>query len=279
MVEEKKRYSIVEYLGYTEREVISEEEYNKFVNYIKKLNNRKTSPLYFGNISKQKIKGKIRITIHIYNRLTMPRTISDIDTETSTFRSIKEYIKTKYSSSVKHINPDVYIAYFEKINNKKNPVDVGIMPLPLLFECDQKYFDPSYVKKCLKAHSDEKDVDFFKGIASRFCFNRDCLDEASLLWQACDQVQNHLRLPSDLETISKRLYSNYTYQRDGNRKVVRDEEGKLEYSHRRIRDFGCYIRDYQSNKVLSATAYNVTQDPKNIGKPLNEDQMKLKTSL
>ena len=56
MVEEKKRYSIVEFLGYTEREVISEEEYNKFVNYIKKLNNRKTSPLYFGNISKQKVR-------------------------------------------------------------------------------------------------------------------------------------------------------------------------------------------------------------------------------
>ena len=54
MKKETKRYSIVEYVGKTIRTVNTEKEYDALIDYIKKVNSRKTSKFYFGNISKNR---------------------------------------------------------------------------------------------------------------------------------------------------------------------------------------------------------------------------------
>ncbi len=280
MKKETKRYSIVEYVGKTVRVVKSEKEYNELLSYIKKLNNKSltVSKYYYGNLSLEKKNGTYEVTIHIYNRLTCPRTISDIDDECSKVRSMKDFLESGYVNGVRHANPDIYISYFETMNKseqKKNgeKCDVGVKALPFMFDSDQKYFDENYIKKCVIYHAKEKDISFFKNMCEEFCLNHNVTDAIIKLRATINKVQNEGEDPFYLSVDAMRLYKSLVYERNSDKRVPRNEEGEFEISHRRVRDFGSFIRDYQmSRKKLSTRRYNIKQDPKDSGiKPEGEE--------
>lgn len=277
MKKETKRYSIVEYVGKTIRTVNSEKEYDVLIDYIKKVNNRKTSKFYFGNISKKEVDGKLELTIHIYNRLTQPRTIRDIDEECSGYLSIKDMLESGYRAGTMHYNPDIYITYFETKNEaEKNDkdVDVRLKPLPLLFNCDQKYFEESYIKRCLDTHANNYDLEFFLDLTKEFRFDRSVYEKANELLDDLNDVRFNNKGSYILSHDAMRFYNTYVIERDNRGTALRDDNGGFEKSHRRIRDFASFIREREmiTTKKLSATHYNVKQDPRNMGsKPDIED--------
>ncbi len=284
MKKETKRYSLVEYLGKTQRIINNEVEYAEFIKYIKKLNQRVSSKYYYGNIGKEPKGGKLLVTIRIYNRLTLPRTISDLDAECSDYVSVKEMLNLSYNDKIKHINPDVYISYFETKNAREKDeesFDVGVRALPLFFECDQKYFNESYIKKCLISFANDRDIGFFKDLCNEFCLNHDVAEAIESLRKTIDNVCYWGADSFMLSVDAMRLYHQLIYERDASRRVLRDKDGKIETSHRRVRDFGSFIRDYNmpQRKKVSSIYYNVPQNPKNIGKELTQEQMQLKIKL
>lgn len=281
MKKETKRYSIVEYVGKTIRTVNTEKEYDALIDYIKKVNSRKTSKFYFGNISKKEVDGKIELTIHIYNRLTQPRTIRDIDEECRGYVSIKDMLESGYRAGTMHYNPDIYISYFETKNeSEKNDkdVDIRIKPLPLLFECDQKYFDESYIKKCLDSHSSKYDFQFFLDLVKDFRYDRSVYERANELLEDINSVKRNDINSYHLSHDAIRFYNTYIIERDNRGTALRDDNGNFEKSHRRIRDFASFVREREmiTTKRLSATHYNVKQDPRNMNSKPDVEETEVK---
>lgn len=293
---ETKRYTIVEYNGFVLRKVNNEEEYEKLVKYIKKINNRIKSNYYFGNLSKKNDGDKILIKIHIYKKLSPKRTISDIDSETTKYVSIKDMLDKNYSKLTNHYNPDIYITYFEELNKSEKKeqkpedrLDIRIRALPLLFECDRKYFSENYIRQALDCFAKGKNIDFFREILEKYKKYRSAdrlLDElqvkvndaSTYMKRESQNAEVVLQKMLYLSSTAKNIYRKICIEHDKNGKIIRDIDGNIQYSHRRVRDFGVFVREYvmPQNKRISSTRYNVRQDPRNIGSYPTEEEMEVK---
>lgn len=262
MKKETKRYTLVEYLGSKERYYDSKEEYENVLREIEKSNKRKTSRLYCGNITTERLGGgRLKATIHIYGKLTEPMTITELDTftlgktEEELISELQDKIRTKDCA------PDINIAYFENKNQgEKERVhyDRRIKYIPVMYKGDEKYLDKDYISNCFKFHANQNDYGFFLGIANEFCFYRVVDAEIEALYIAVDRCRNQGYNPYDMYIAAMRLFRNLIIERDKDQRPVRDARGEYQTSRRRLRDFATYIRDYNmpEKRKASPVKYN-----------------------
>ena len=280
MKKETKRYSLVEYCGTRQRVYDSLEEYNNLLNIIEQNNRKKTTKYYFGNVTCVKSpEGKYIATIHLYNRLTLPKTITELDNETRDLTP-KE-LAIKYQDKLKtkkECTPDINISYFENKNSgEKEDIhyDRRIKYIPVLYKDDEKYLNPTYIKACLSCHAKNNDYDFFKGLANEFCIYHIVSEFTEDIWDAVDKVRYQGRDNFDMYRSALNLYNNLILERKPDASAIRDENGNYQISRRRQRDFGFYIRDYNIPPAKRKTPikynYNIP-DNKEEEKPLEEEK-------
>lgn len=277
MKKETKRYTLVEYLGTRERYYDTLEEYENMLSEVEKSNRRKTSKLYCGNITTQKLPGgRIKATIHVYIKLTDAMTISELDeftlskTREELLESVKDKLKTPQGYT-----PDINIAYFENKNKgEKESIhyDRRIKYIPVMYKGDERYLDMEYISSCFKYHARENDYAFFTGLANEFCFYRVVDEEIEALYRSVNKCRYEGYSSYDMYLAAMRLFRNLILERDRDLKPVRGNNGEYQTSRRRLRDFATYIRDYKlpERKRISPVKYNGKQITKKVEQPVDE---------
>lgn len=280
MKKETKRYSLVEYLGKTYRVVDNNNQYNELVNFIKKINRRESSELFYGNLSKERVNDKYLVTIHLYNRLTPAMEISFIKNALLNCNSYRE-LCYYYENKTREYNPDIYIAYFETINKNmktEKDCDVGIKPLELFFAQDSKYFEPSYIKQCFDFRASVGDMKFFKDLCNRICQDKSITQNIENLRKAINIYEVEKDYNNQVSTQAYKLYNFYICEKDKYGKILKNPNGKYETSTRRMYDIASFVRDYNMNRVpISATRFNVKRDPRNKGNEPKGQELILKS--
>lgn len=260
MKKEQKKYMLVEYLGCETREYNNMEEYKELLNVIKKYNSKDKNPYLFGNVEYTKNGNKIVATIQKYHKLTKRIPISNIDDATFDMNEIdlinhfQNNIKTKSS-----LVPDINIAYLnDRDNDNKIHYDVKISYLPVLYKDDAKYLSKKYVMECIKYLIVNKDYDFFYDLIEKFSFYRVIEDDIDKLRYAISKAKTRDADVNYILDIVSKFYDHLVYERDGYTRVVRDMDGNMLKSHRRVRDFGIFVRDYAmlERKKSLPTKYN-----------------------
>lgn len=271
MKKELKRYFLAEYAGYEERILDSREDYIALLDVINKHNNRKNKKYIFGNISYRVIDGKYHVLVNKYHKLTDKMTISDLDDLTCelTYYDLINMYKDKLVTKIDEgYLPDINIAYLEDKNAKDkrdDDYDRGIRYIPVLYKRDVMYMNKEYVMKCMAYYLRNKHYNFFMDLANEFDSNRAVSEEIEALRVSIDKVRFQGEDESIIYRAAKSLYEALILERDKTTRVVRDENGNIQISRRRKRDFGFFIRDYgmKSSKRTSPVKYNQKQvEPK-----------------
>lgn len=268
---ETKRYALVEYLGTVKREYSTKEEYQEMLKTIERYNNRKTHKHFYGNITSIIKDGKISVLVHIYHRLTEKMTISDIDHFTEGFEEDELINYFKNITSTKNLEPDINICYFENKNTEDEKSDEvhyerRIKYLPILYKGDLPFLDKNYIKKCLMAHANNNDYDFFKALASEFSPYKVVSERVEELWSIVDKCRYQGYESMEMASAAFRLYSNLIVERDREGRIIRLKNGEYQISRRRQRDFGFFIRDYNmvDSKRKIPTRYNKRIKPEEL---------------
>ena len=268
---ETKRYALVEYLGTVKREYRTKEEYQEMLKTIERYNNRKTHKHFYGNITSKIKDGKISVLVHIYHRLTEKMTISDIDHFTEGFEEDELINYFKNITSTKNLEPDINICYFENKNTEDEKSDEvhyerRIKYLPILYKGDLPFLDKNYIKKCLMAHANNNDYDFFKALASEFSPYKVVSESVEELWSIVDKCRYQGYESMEMASAAFRLYSNLIVERDREGRIIRLKNGEYQISRRRQRDFGFFIRDYNmvDSKRKIPTRYNKRIKPEEL---------------
>ncbi len=268
---ETKRYSLVEYLGTVKREYSTKEEYQEMLKTIERYNNRKKHKHFYGNITSKIKDGKISVLVHIYHRLTEKMTISDIDHFTEGFEEDELINYFKNITSTKNLEPDINICYFENKNTEDEKSDEvhyerRIKYLPILYKGDLPFLDKNYIKKCLMAHANNNDYDFFKALASEFSPYKVVAERVEELWSIVDKCRYQGYESMEMASAAFRLYSNLIVERDREGRIIRLKNGEYQISRRRQRDFGFFIRDYNmvDSKRKIPTRYNKRIKPEEL---------------
>lgn len=268
---ETKRYALVEYLGTVKREYSTKEEYQEMLKTIERYNNRKTHKHFYGNITSKIKDGKISVLVHIYHRLTEKMTISDIDHFTEGFEEDELINYFKNITSTKNLEPDINICYFENKNTEDEKSDEvhyerRIKYLPILYKGDLPFLDKNYIKKCLMAHANNNDYDFFKALASKFSPYKVVSERVEELWSIVDKCRYQGYESMEMASAAFRLYSNLIVERDREGRIIRLKNGEYQISRRRQRDFGFFIRDYNmvDSKRKIPTRYNKRIKPEEL---------------
>ena len=278
MKKETKRYSLIEYCGTKERVYDTEEEYAELLKIIEKSNRRKSSKYFFGNVTRStNQEGKIVAVIHLYNRLTLPQTITDLDD--ITVKLSPSELLLKYKSSLKTREgfvPDINISYFENKNaGEKEDIhyDRRVKYIPVLYKEDEKYLTEQFIKYCLDFHAKNRDLGFFKDLANEFCVYHVVAEQVEAIWSSADKVKYQGEDPFSLYRAAYNLYKALIVERNNDGTIIRDGEGKYQLSRRRLRDFGFFVRDYDmpASKQKSPIKYNGHADTK-YKKSSNEQQ-------
>ena len=268
---ETKRYALVEYLGTVKREYSTKEEYQEMLKTIERYNNRKKHKHFYGNITSKIKDGKISVLVHIYHRLTEKMTISDIDHFTEGFEEDELINYFKNITSTKNLEPDINICYFENKNTEDEKSDEvhyerRIKYLPILYKGDLPFLDKNYIKKCLMAHANNNDYDFFKALASEFSPYKVVAERVEELWSIVDKCRYQGYESMEMASAAFRLYSNLIVERDREGRIIRLKNGEYQISRRRQRDFGFFIRDYNmvDSKRKIPTRYNKRIKPEEL---------------
>lgn len=287
MKEETKRYTLIEYLGPQVRFLNSYKKYLELLETLKKYNRNSKEKYYFGNAYCEKITNNMyKVVIYVYNKLTKKMSITNIDDITS-LKSEQEVIdlfKDKIKTN-KIFKPDIQIMYFEEKNKKdKKPddCDIRIKYIPVLYKRDTRFLDKEYVKKCIHYEARENEnTNFFKKMANEFCLYHSITDKVEKLRHYIDLCEKGDGYFADLEHSAIDLYEAFILERDSDKKLYRDENGKCAYSRRRIRDFGFFIRDYMlpQYKKVSPTNYNQTVTASQMEEFKNEQLRKEEEKL
>ena len=267
MKKELKRYFLAEYAGYEERILDTREEYLALLDIINKHNNKKNKKYIFGNISYRVIDGKYYVLVNKYHKLTDKMQISKLDDLTCEM-TYYELINTFKDKLVTKIDegylPDINIAYLEDKNSKdkrEDDYDRAIRYIPVLYKHDVMYMNKEYIFKCMAYYLRNKHYNFFLDLANEFDLNRAVSEEIEALRIAIDKVRFQGEDESIIFRAAKALYEALILERDKTTRVVRDENGNIQISRRRKRDFGFFIRDYgmKSSKRTSPVKYNQKQ--------------------
>lgn len=264
MKKELKRYMLVEYAGSIERVLNSKEEYTGLIESINKHNNRKNKKYIFGNISCKVIDDKYYVIVHRYHKLTDKMGITDLDNMTSNM-SEEELIRVYSDKVITKINegfvPDINIAYLEDKNTKDKTdtdLDRGIRYIPVLYKGDVMYLNKEYIFKCMAYYLRMENYGFFLDLCNEFEANRDVSEEIENLRVAIDKVRFQGVDEIVIYYAARALYEALIVERDKTTRVVRNQDGSIQISRRRQRDFGFFIRDYgmKSSKRSVPTKYN-----------------------
>lgn len=265
MKEEDKRYTLVEYLGPQVRYYKKYSDYLNLLETIDKSNKKKDCRFYFGNASCEKLpNGKYRVTVYVYNKLTNKMTISELDNLTSNkneetvIKNFRDLIRTNPI-----LKPDINIMYFEEKNKKeKMPYDFDkrIKYIPVLYARDKRFLDRTYIFRCIHYKAANRDINFFKELANEFRFYHAIVEKIEVLRKyinLCEEGQNYYKA---LEDSACNLYDAFVVDRNSDKSVYLDDDGKGSNSRRRVRDFGFFVRDYMlpNYKRISPTKYNHT---------------------
>lgn len=260
MAKETKRYMLVEYAGTRQTVCKTQEEVDAKLEEVRRYNNRKTAKFIFGNIKVQEVPEGFQMTSHFYTKYTNRETITDIDKLTSQLTE-KELIAifADKSRMMDGYAPDVNIAYFETKNeaeNKDDPTYVGVKYIPVMYKDDVKYMDENYIRKCLTYHARRGDTGFFKELANEFCMHHVAGEEIERIYMDCDGVEHLGYDPITLYYDGMALYKQIIYERNKDGSMKRSANGGYEVSRRRTRDFGFFVRNYNSEKKKSPLQYN-----------------------
>ena len=265
MKKETKRYFLIEYIGVRKMNFNTKAELDAYLEIVRKYNNRKTPDFIVGNMIAQIEDGKYVLYYHIYKKLLEKNTISVIDNYTSKFDErgliidLYDEILTgneEKNNQKKSYYPDINIAYFEDKNlNERDEVIRRIKYIPVLYKEDKKYLDESYVDKCLDYHAVNCDYNFFKKMVDTYRFNRSCDDILDELNRIIDVSQNQGYDPRYMAIYAKRLYRRLIYEREKDGSIIRLSDGSYQKSRRRQRDFGFFIKNYNSTIIKSPTSY------------------------
>ncbi len=272
MKKETKRYYLVEYLGSKTKRLSSVCEYEKMLKDISLYNKRKYSKYLCGNVSYiVNCDDSVTATIHIYNRLMGPLTISEIDSYTSSFT--EEELMSKFESEFltkEEYTPDVNVCYFETKNiDEDNRRDIGIKYIPVIYRRDKQFLDLHSIRNYLKFQADTHSYGFFKKMCSEFCFYQILESEIEELYKIVDKVEHQGLESNELYRCSLRLFNKFIKEYDKNGRYVYDNDGNIQISKRRLRDFGMYIRNYNSEQK-SPFCYNGTLKHKNQYKKVKD---------
>ena len=248
MKKELKKYTLVEYLGEEHREYDSIEECKNLIEILKKHNKKQKKKYLFGNVIITKVQNKYHVIVHKYNKLTPKLTISQLDELTSKMNEkeliyyFKSSLKTKISFGY---DPDINIIYLNgREKNYPNYSSVRLSYLPVLYKDDIKYLSKKYVMKCVEYHLNNNDYYFFLELANKFEIYRVIEDDIDRLRTEVNKLRYSNYDNSYLLTIVSNLYDNLVFERDKDSRILRDCNGNILKSHRRIRDFAIFVRDY-----------------------------------
>lgn len=264
MKKETKRYMLIEFAGCEERVLNSREEYDNLINTINKHNNRKNKTYIFGNVSCTKKDGKYFVVIRKYHKLTEKMGITELDNMTSnmTFDElVMTYSDILFTKIHEGYVPDIHIAYLEDKNAKdktSEDVDRGIKYLPILFRDDVMLLNKQYVYKCLAYYVRTRNYGFFLDLATEFEAFHDVSEQIENLRVAVNKVRYEGYDETMLYRAAKYLYDDLIVERDKTTRVVRDNDGNVQISRRRQRDYGFFIKDYgmKKSKRVSPLYYN-----------------------
>lgn len=241
---EDNRYMIVEYLDSAEV-IMDIEDYNDFLDDLRKSNKSKKNTIISGNVSVVHIgKHLIRVKYHRYHMLTPKTTISSLDDFTVQFdeeeleRVLKDTIMTSDD-----FYPDINVAYF----TRSDEVDLPIRYLPILYKYNDIFLQPSTIKSLLFKYAEEENYSFFRDLATRFESHKDVTDYVSYLRTTIDNCENYDFDKMDLYKSSVSLFYH----------LIRASQNSSYTSMRRLRDFGLFIRDYGTSKRNSPFTYNM----------------------
>ena len=275
MKKEQKRYFLIEYCGFKEVTYDTKEELDKALDDIRKYNNRKTSKYIVGNMTCNKMNYKYVLTAHLYRRLREKSTISDLDEFTSKYDE-KGLIKVLYprlltanpDNNKPHVSyyPDINIAYFEdKDQDKKTKNDNVIRRIkyiPVLYKDDTKFLSEEYIRKCIVAHcfGEYIDFNFFYSLLAEFKDFRNCDEEYDELLSIIHKVEYGEYGVSNLYSATMNFYNAFISEREKDGSLTRLPDGSYQKSRRRLRDFGFYVKNYNSKSHKSPTAYAYTDN-------------------
>ena len=264
MKKETKRYMLIEFAGCEERVLNSKEEYDNLINTINKHNSKKNKTYIFGNVSCTKKDGKYFVVIRKYHKLTEKMGITELDNMTSnmTFDElVMTYSDILFTKIHEGYVPDIHIAYLEDKNAKdktSEDVDRGIKYLPILFRDDVMLLNKQYVYKCLAYYVRTRNYGFFLDLATEFEAFHDVSEQIENLRVAVNKVRYEGYDETMLYRAAKYLYDDLIVERDKTTRVVRDNDGNVQISRRRQRDYGFFIKDYgmKKSKRVSPLYYN-----------------------
>ena len=268
MKKEMKRYFLVEYYGNDRITTVdTKKEVEELLDEVRKYNNRKNSKFLFGNIKVTSRNDKYDLEAHLYRKYTDRMTISELDELTSSYTEsdIIEMFKDK-SLMIEGYKPDINIAYFEtkdKDENGYREYEKGVKYIPVLYKDDLKYMDKQYIYNCLFFHASTLDYNFFRELANSFSLTHFVADEVSNLLEAVDLCENQNGDLNNLFYKATRLYDKYILEYEKDESIKRDEKGKYIVSHRRQRDMGFFVKNYniRESKKRSPYMYNITLPP------------------
>ena len=277
MKKEQKRYLLVEYYSAKDKLCETKEQLDDALNSIRLNNNRLKAPFLIGNITISEIDGKYNMHYHVYNKLENRMTISDIDNMTSKMNEHDLIIK--YRDKLRRIYeigdipafyPDINIAYLEDDNNSKivpndeNNIIRKIKYIPVLYNYLVHYMDRKYIDNCLYSHAEAGDIDFFEKMVDEFSLIHNAKIELDILLRGIDSVMYEGATPLSLYDKSRKLYKAIIVERDKDGSILRNGLGQYEISRRRLRDFGFFVKNYNSAKTKTPTAYSYSISKKRI---------------
>ena len=267
MKKEQNRYFLVEYCGIRKSVYDTREELDNALERVRLFNNRVTSKFIVGNMQIVVEDGKYALYAHLYNKLTRKATITEIDNYTSKFDEkgliVDLFDKLISSDSSRNKNnisyyPDINIAYFEDKNQNERDDSLirKIEYIPVLYRDDKRYLDSKFIDNCIRYHAFSGDLDFFRKLVVKFGFNRSLDKKIDRLVNVIGRAMYDYNCLVELYDATMSIYAELIYERDRDGSISRDENGAAQISRRRQRDFGFFVKNYNSTKVKEPTIYS-----------------------
>ena len=271
MKKEQNRYYLVEYATKLTKVYNTREELDIAIDNIRKYNNRKNEEFIVGNMTATLKDNKYYLDFHLYIKLMPKTTISQIDNFTSNYSEkeliveLKDKIKSIYKENTKNNTPyypDINIAYFEEknIENNNDYTFRRIKYIPVLYKDDLQYLDTKFISNCINYHAMKKDYKYFEGLIEELKYSHSVSKYLEELEETLREVKYNNLACGNLYYVTNNLYKAYIIERAKDGSILRDNNGSYQCSRRRLRDFGFYTKNYESNKIKRPTMYNYSNN-------------------
>lgn len=282
---EIKRYSIVEYAGKQYRKVSTIEEYQELLKIIRTINSKKSHENFYGNVTLKEYEGGYIATICCYRKLSIKRTLKDIDDETIKYDNIADMIEKgkDYKSKIRMGKPDLYIIYFddksEKEKNKlplEDRIDIRIKPLELYFKKDKKFLDETFQKMCLADAAKHNELNIFLEIYNQFRYYNKAGRELDEFQKDISLFPRGLCSSLKLSTDVINIYKIVSAYKLDNGKAETLENGQIRRNYRILRDLANILRNRNAFRRITAMHSNIYNEKSFEEKNLTEKDLMVK---